>query len=262
MGAYNFFGPDLRAPEIMAILGCVGATAGAVSAIIVYAICSRKRRVLNWFEKDLLDQSEEAEKSSKKNANIQIQMGKSCEKDNQCVAGILANKIMKTHQINHRQSESIDEERAAVSASTSLIAPAPLPTGDVVLVGSDQRMVLVKGLSVSSRSSSYADSEDNDADATITSRGPGSSSTESESCCSDDLSCPRSPLETCGKIDMHVAYDKIEDALRIKISKVYDLIETTNPYVKIRLIPDRNCVKKTKIIKQTLKPGNYFTIFL
>lgn len=42
-------GLDPSAPEVIAILGALGATAGAVSAVIVYVLCGRRRRVpLNW----------------------------------------------------------------------------------------------------------------------------------------------------------------------------------------------------------------------
>lgn len=48
-GGTSNFGTTLdpRGPEIIAILGCIAATAGAVSAVIVYALCARKR-TLNW----------------------------------------------------------------------------------------------------------------------------------------------------------------------------------------------------------------------
>lgn len=60
---------DSHSAGAVAMLGTVGAATGALSAVLVYAMCVRRRRFpmfvpgggpLNWFEKDLLDRAKEA----------------------------------------------------------------------------------------------------------------------------------------------------------------------------------------------------------
>ncbi|XP_011500313.1 PREDICTED: synaptotagmin-5 [Ceratosolen solmsi marchali] len=236
---------DPHGPEIVAILGAIGATAGAVSAVVVYALCARRRRVhLNWFERDLLDRAEEAEKSLRGLTNLQPNIGilgkQSSGSDDWQLPrdGIFNNRVIETREVGRHLSECSCDE--ATTSSMSPLAP-PLPSGGA-LVASDERMVILRSLPRASYSGSDTSSQ------------ARLSSTDS-----DDLSCPRSANETRGELQLGITHDAPAGLLTVRLVqardlRARDLSETADPYAKIRLLPDRSTVKQTRIHKQTLNP--------
>ncbi|XP_001603471.2 synaptotagmin-5 [Nasonia vitripennis] len=252
---------DPHGPEIVAILGAIGATAGAVSAVVVYALCARRRRVpLNWFEKDLLDRAEEAEKSSREEhalASLHPTLGilgkqassgaasiKTEDEWQQPREGIFNNRVKETRDVGRHLSECSCDEAAGTSMSP--LAP-PLPGGGA-LVASDERMVILRSLPLTSCTSNGSESS------CSVSAHARLSSTDS-----DDISCPRSANETRGELQMSITYDAPDGILNVKLVeardlRARDLSETADPYAKIRLLPDRSTVKQTRIHKKTLNP--------
>ncbi|XP_014214415.1 synaptotagmin-5-like [Copidosoma floridanum] len=248
-----------RRPEILAVMLAVGATTGAVMAVIVYALCARRRNVsLNWFEKDLLERAESAERAQEAalvnlhptglllSAKQQLSPlgsaivgGRTIEEPGfQPREGIFNNRVREAREVGRHLSECSCDE----ATQNSPLAP-PLPGG--ALVASDERMVILRRLPLGSSS--------NGSDA-------GSSShTRLSSTDSDDISCPRSANETRGELKLGLTYDAPNGLLNVKLIeardlRARDLSETADPYAKIRLLPDRATVKQTAIHKQTLHP--------
>ncbi|XP_063990423.1 uncharacterized protein LOC135169394 [Diachasmimorpha longicaudata] len=153
---------DSHSAGVVAVLGTVGAATGAISAVLFYAVCMRRKGFtyfssgkgpLNWFEKDLLDRAKEAEESS---AEVFIELGNvasvTCASpvpkelsDNICDDVTWPRKdppydasVLNSVEVIHRLSSEGDDEP---KTPTSPFAP-PLPAGTVV--ASDERMVIVK----------------------------------------------------------------------------------------------------------------------
>ncbi|XP_057711428.1 synaptotagmin-10 isoform X2 [Corythoichthys intestinalis] len=70
---------------------------------------------------------------------------------------------------------------------------------------------------------------------------------------------PREPIETCGKLSFSLRYDYEEQALVVKILKGMDLpakdfTGTSDPYVKIYLLPERKKKFQTRVHRKNLNP--------
>uniref|UniRef100_A0A3B1JUW6 Synaptotagmin X n=1 Tax=Astyanax mexicanus TaxID=7994 RepID=A0A3B1JUW6_ASTMX len=69
----------------------------------------------------------------------------------------------------------------------------------------------------------------------------------------------KEPVETCGKLSFALSYDYEEQALVVRILKALDLpakdfTGTSDPYVKIYLLPERKKKYQTKVHRKTLNP--------
>uniref|UniRef100_A0A8C7X2E4 Synaptotagmin X n=1 Tax=Oryzias sinensis TaxID=183150 RepID=A0A8C7X2E4_9TELE len=69
----------------------------------------------------------------------------------------------------------------------------------------------------------------------------------------------RGPVETCGKLSFSLRYDYEEQALVVKILKALDLpakdfTGTSDPYVKIYLLPERKKKFQTRVHRKNLNP--------
>ncbi|CAM4563753.1 unnamed protein product [Leuciscus chuanchicus] len=69
----------------------------------------------------------------------------------------------------------------------------------------------------------------------------------------------KEPVETCGKLSFALSYDYEEQALMVRILKALDLpakdfTGTSDPYVKIYLLPDRKKKFQTRVHRKTLNP--------
>lgn len=69
----------------------------------------------------------------------------------------------------------------------------------------------------------------------------------------------REPVETCGKLSFSLHYDYEEQALVVKILKALDLpakdfTGTSDPYVKIYLLPERKKKFQTRVHRKNLNP--------
>lgn len=238
---------------IVAVLGTVGAATGAISAVIVYTICVRRKRLsllvsgrgpLNWFEKDLLNRAEEAAWPSK-DAFVGIGCNVTTE-----------NKTLK-HNNNHSEdeewssnyvfdsiaSDSPKKESEDISISpVSSFAP-PLPEGAVA--ASEKRMVIVKP-TLKTISDSY--SRLNNAEIETTSCYKLSSSSSMSS--SDEIK---------GELQIGLIYDASAGILTVRLVEAHDLHArelngTADPYAKVRLLPDWGNVWQTRIHRRTLNP--------
>uniref|UniRef100_A0A3Q1F3W1 C2 domain-containing protein n=1 Tax=Acanthochromis polyacanthus TaxID=80966 RepID=A0A3Q1F3W1_9TELE len=69
----------------------------------------------------------------------------------------------------------------------------------------------------------------------------------------------RIPVETCGKLSFSLRYDYEEQALVVRILKALDLpakdfTGTSDPYVKIYLLPERKKKFQTRVHRKNLNP--------
>ncbi|KAK3517305.1 hypothetical protein QTP70_002949 [Hemibagrus guttatus] len=69
----------------------------------------------------------------------------------------------------------------------------------------------------------------------------------------------KEPVETCGKLSFALKYDYEEQALVVRILKALDLpakdfTGTSDPYVKIYLLPERKKKFQTRVHRKTLNP--------
>ncbi|XP_030633731.1 synaptotagmin-10 [Chanos chanos] len=69
----------------------------------------------------------------------------------------------------------------------------------------------------------------------------------------------KEPVETCGKLSFALSYDYEEQALVVRILKALDLpakdfTGTSDPYVKIYLLPERKKKFQTRVHRKTLNP--------
>lgn len=69
----------------------------------------------------------------------------------------------------------------------------------------------------------------------------------------------KQPVETCGKLSFALKYDYEEQALVVRILKALDLpakdfTGTSDPYVKIYLLPERKKKFQTRVHRKTLNP--------
>ncbi|XP_061662195.1 synaptotagmin-10 isoform X2 [Syngnathoides biaculeatus] len=70
---------------------------------------------------------------------------------------------------------------------------------------------------------------------------------------------PREPVQTCGKISFSLRYDYEEQALVVRILRGFDLpakdfTGTSDPYVKIYLLPERKKKFQTRVHRKNLNP--------
>ncbi|KAG7246083.1 hypothetical protein CRUP_032376, partial [Coryphaenoides rupestris] len=70
---------------------------------------------------------------------------------------------------------------------------------------------------------------------------------------------PREPLEPCGKLSFSLRYDHEEQCLVVRILKALDLpakdfTGTSDPYVKMYLLPDRKKKFQTRVHRKNLNP--------
>ncbi|XP_015436736.1 PREDICTED: synaptotagmin-5 [Dufourea novaeangliae] len=240
---------DVHDIGIVAVLGSVGAATGAISAVLVYSICVRRRRSLNWFEKDLLNRAEEAVRSSKEvfvglgsNVSLNRENKTSKSNDNQSDVEWQSNYILDSiasdspKRVLQYLSESED-----ISSPINTFAP-PLPEGTVA--ASEKRMVIVKP----SRSIINSCSRLNSSETETTSSYKLSSSTSVSS--SDEIR---------GELQIGLIYDANAGILTVRLVEAHDLHArelsgTVDPYAKVRLLPDWSNVWQTRIHRRTLNP--------
>lgn len=253
---------DVHGAGVVAVLGTVGAATGAISAVIVYTICARRRRLpllnsgggpLNWFEKDLLDRAEEAAKSSKdvfvglSNSVSRNRDGKSPrnsdsrdEDEWRSHDRLLEETVDKKSSPGGRLLELLSESDDLPVTPVSPLAP-PLPEGAVV--ASERRMVILKPAPRSLDSSqSRLSSLDIEPSHRLSSTSSASSAEFDEA-----------------ELHLSISYDSAAGILAVKLHAAYslparELSGTANPYAKIRLLPDRSNVWQTKIHRRTLNP--------
>ncbi|KAG7205566.1 hypothetical protein KM043_007538 [Ampulex compressa] len=251
---------DVHGAGVVAVLGTVGAATGAISAVIVYTICARRRRLpllptgggpLNWFERDLLDRAEEAARSSK---DVLVGLG----------SGVALGRENKTPK--HSDSRSDDEEWQSDHVFDSIASDSPrrvlqhlsesddipvspmsplappLPEGAVV--ASEKRMVIVKPptRSIDGTHSRLSSAEIDTPRHKLSSSSSTSSSDESR-----------------GELQLGLIYDAPAGILTVMLIEAHELRArelsgTADPYAKIRLLPDRSNVWQTRIHKRTLNP--------
>ncbi|XP_023975662.2 synaptotagmin-6 isoform X2 [Physeter macrocephalus] len=69
----------------------------------------------------------------------------------------------------------------------------------------------------------------------------------------------KTEAKTCGKINFSLRYDYENETLIVRILKAFDLpakdfCGSSDPYVKIYLLPDRKCKLQTRVHRKTLNP--------
>ncbi|XP_071644099.1 synaptotagmin-1-like isoform X1 [Temnothorax longispinosus] len=246
---------DVHGAGVVAILGTVGAATGAISAVIVYTICARRRRLLtsvggplNWFEKDLLDRAEEAAKSSKdvlvgvalSRENKIIRRNDSQSDDDEWQSDHVFDSIASDspRRVMHHLSESDDISPSPMSP----LAP-PIPEGTVI--ASEKRMIIVRP---PPRSIDGSYSRLNSVEIESSPRHKLSSSSSTSS--SDEIR---------GELKLGLIYDVNAGILTVRLIEAHDLRARelsgiADPYAKIRLLPDRNNVWQTTIHRRTLNP--------
>ncbi|KAM6979665.1 synaptotagmin-6 [Aplochiton taeniatus] len=74
-----------------------------------------------------------------------------------------------------------------------------------------------------------------------------------------EQSSKHSPVKTCGKINFSLKYDYESEALLVNILKAFglpakDFCGSSDPYVKIYLLPDRKRKYQTRVHRKTLNP--------
>ncbi|XP_014607577.1 PREDICTED: synaptotagmin-5 [Polistes canadensis] len=252
---------DVHGAGVVAVLGTVGAATGAISAVIVYTICARRRRSpllpsgvgpLNWFEKDLLNRAEEAARSSK---DVLVGLGSSVSlgRDNRTLKHSASRSDDEESQsdhvfdsiasdsprkIRHHLSESDDIPPSPMSPLTP-----PLPEGAVV--ASEKRMVIVRH---PPRSLDSCHSRLNSLEIESEPRNKLSSSSSTSS--TDEFR---------GELEIGLIHDASTGILSVRLIearnlRARELSGTADPYAKIRLLPDRSNVWQTRIHKRTLNP--------
>ncbi|XP_070156232.1 synaptotagmin-1-like isoform X2 [Polyergus mexicanus] len=249
---------DVHGAGVVAVLGTVGAATGAISAVIVYTICARRRRLplltsvggpLNWFEKDLLDRAEEAARSSK-----DVLVGVALSRDNKIIRRSDSHSDDDEWQSDHvfdsiasdsprRVMQHLSESDDIPPSPMSPLAP-PLPEGTVV--ASEKRMVIVRP---PPRSIDGSQSRLNSVEIIESTRRHKLSSSSSTS----------SSDEIRGELKLGLIYDASAGILTVRLIEAHDLRARelsgiADPYAKIRLLPDRNNVWQTTIHRRTLNP--------
>ncbi|GAB1869522.1 Synaptotagmin-3 [Camponotus japonicus] len=246
---------DVHGAGVVAVLGTVGAATGAISAVIVYTICARRRRLLtsvggplNWFEKDLLNRAEEAARSSKDvlvgvalSRDNKIKRSDSHSDDDEWQSDHVFDSIASDspRRIMQHLSESDDIPPSPMSP----LAP-PLPEGAVV--ASEKRMVIVRP---PPRSIDGSQSRLNSIEIVESTRRHKLSSSSSTSS-SDEIK---------GELKLGLIYDATAGILTVRLIEAHDLRARelsgiADPYAKIRLLPDRSNVWQTTIHRRTLNP--------
>ncbi|XP_066592989.1 synaptotagmin-1-like [Prorops nasuta] len=254
---------DIHGAGVVAVLGTVGAATGAISAVLVYTICSRRRRStllrsgsgpLNWFERDLLDRAEEAARSSK-DALVSLGSGVTLGLESKISKGSDSRTDDEEWQFDHvfdsvacdsprrnmvlqHLSESEDNHAAPISP----IAP-PLPEGAVA--ASEKRMVILRP---PCRSLDESRSRLNSVEFQTCSRHKLSSSSSASS--TDD---------SRGELQLSLMFNKSAGIVTVKLIEAHDLRArklsgTADPYAKIRLLPDCSNIWQTRVHRRTLNP--------
>ncbi|KAF7384130.1 hypothetical protein HZH66_012380 [Vespula vulgaris] len=252
---------DVHGAGVVAVLGTVGAATGAISAVIVYTICTRRRRLplltsgvgpLNWFEKDLLNRAEEAARSSKDvlvGLGSSVSLGRDSRTPKHSASRSDDEEWQSDHvfdsiasdsprKIRHHLSESDDIPASPMSP----LAP-PLPEGAVV--ASEKRMVIVKH---PPRSLDSSHSRLNSLEIESEPRNKLSSSSSTSS--TDEFR---------GDLEIGLIHDAPAGILTVRLLearnlRARELSGTADPYAKIRLLPDRSNVWQTRIHRRTLNP--------
>ncbi|XP_036147145.1 synaptotagmin-6 [Monomorium pharaonis] len=246
---------DVHGAGVIAILGTVGAATGALSAVIVYTICARRRRLLtsiggplNWFEKDLLDRAEEAAKSSK-----DVLVGVALSRDNKGIRQNDSHSDDDEWQSDHvfdsiasdspkRVIQHLSESDGTSPSPVSPLAPL-IPEG--TLIASEKRMIIVRP---PPRSIDECYSKLCSVEVESTPRHKLSSSSSTSSC--DEIR---------GELKLGLLYDANAGILTVRLIEAHDLrarelSDIADPYAKIRLLPDRNNIWQTRIHRRTLNP--------
>ncbi|XP_032672796.1 synaptotagmin-2-like [Odontomachus brunneus] len=250
---------DVHGAGVVAVLGTVGAATGAISAVIVYTICARRRRLpllttgpLNWFERDLLDRAEEAARSSK-DVLVGLGSGVALSRDNKISRRSNSQSDDDEWQSDHvfdsiasdsprRVRQHLSESDDIPPSPMSPLAP-PLPEGAVV--ASEKRMVIVRP---PTRSIDGSHSRLNSVEIESAPRHKLSSSSSTSS--SDEVR---------GELKLGLIYDENAGILTVRLIEAHDLRARelsgiADPYAKIRLLPDRSNVWQTTIHRRTLNP--------
>ncbi|XP_024944967.1 synaptotagmin-5 isoform X2 [Cephus cinctus] len=245
---------DAHGVGVVVALGLVGAAAGAILAILVYAICARRRLPLlgpaggplNWFEKDLLER-EEAARS--KEALVGLGIGTGGGNGSRAPSQGSEDKIW-PHNLMHDNlalessgvslSECDSAPVSPVSPIGSGVAP-PLPGGP--LVASEKHVVVARPRTVASMHTRLDHTKIDTALYQKQSIAMTPSSTE----------------DVRGELQLALAYDAPAAILTVRLIEAHDLQArelsgTADPYAKIRLLPDRSNVWQTRIHKRTLNP--------
>nr|XP_012225419.1 PREDICTED: synaptotagmin-2 [Linepithema humile] len=249
---------DVHGAGVVAVLGTVGAATGAISAVIVYTICARRRRLplltsaggpLNWFERDLLDRAEEAARSSK-----DVLVGVALSRDNKIIRHSNSHSDDDEWQSDHVfDSIASDSPRKVIQhlSESDDIPPSPLsplapPLPEGAVAASEKRMIIVRP---SLRSIDGSHSRLNSVEIESAPRHKLSSSSSSTST-SDEIR---------GELKLGLIYDSNAGILTVRLIEAHDLRARelsgiADPYAKIRLLPDRSNVWQTTIHRRTLNP--------
>ncbi|XP_012225419.2 synaptotagmin-5 [Linepithema humile] len=249
---------DVHGAGVVAVLGTVGAATGAISAVIVYTICARRRRLplltsaggpLNWFERDLLDRAEEAARSSK-----DVLVGVALSRDNKIIRHSNSHLDDDEWQSDHVfDSIASDSPRKVIQhlSESDDIPPSPLsplapPLPEGAVAASEKRMIIVRP---SLRSIDGSHSRLNSVEIESAPRHKLSSSSSSTST-SDEIR---------GELKLGLIYDSNAGILTVRLIEAHDLRARelsgiADPYAKIRLLPDRSNVWQTTIHRRTLNP--------
>ncbi|XP_011335596.1 synaptotagmin-2 [Ooceraea biroi] len=252
---------DVHGAGVVAVLGTVGAATGAISAVIVYTICARRRRLplltsvggpLNWFEKDLLDRAEEAARSSK-DVLVGLGSGVALSRDNKITRRSDSHSDDDEWQSDHVfDSIASDSPRRVMHhlSESDNIPPSPMspltpPLPEGAVVASEKRMVIVKP---PTRSLDGSQSRLNSVEIESAPRHKLSSSSSTSS--SDEIR---------GELKLGLLYDANAGILTVRLIEAHDLRARelsgiADPYAKIRLLPDRSNVWQTTIHRRTLNP--------
>ncbi|KAL2750697.1 synaptotagmin-2-like [Vespula maculifrons] len=260
---------DVHGAGVVAVLGTVGAATGAISAVIVYTICTRRRRLplltsgvgpLNWFEKDLLNRAEEAARSSKDvlvGLGSSVSLGRDSRTPKHSASRSDDEEWQSDHVFDSIASDSPRKIRHHLSESDDIppspmspLAP-PLPEGAVV--ASEKRMVIVKH---PPRSLDSSHSRLNSLEIESEPRNK----VRKNDC--DNLSSSSSTSSTDefrGDLEIGLIHDAPAGILTVRLLearnlRARELSGTADPYAKIRLLPDRSNVWQTRIHRRTLNP--------
>ncbi|XP_034934372.1 synaptotagmin-1-like [Chelonus insularis] len=239
---------DSHSASAVAILSTIGAATGALSAVIFYAVCIRRRfplfipggGPLNWFEKDLLERAKETAKASTEKFAELGKVGNILGRDpvNNVKDGIFDNI---TWQQKNQQFDTISETADNDVPKTPLTPFTPSLLEDTVF-SSNERMVVVK---VQPKISNGSTLSSTDSDSGYRKQSSWSSSSSLD--------------ESGGELQLSLFYDTTRGILSVKLIEARDLKPrelsgNADPYAKIRLLPDRSNTLQTKVHKRTLNP--------
>ncbi|XP_046414448.1 synaptotagmin-6 isoform X1 [Neodiprion pinetum] len=226
-------------------LGAAGAGVGTLLAILVYAVCARRRVLLgavggplNWFEKDLLDRAETARS---KEVLVGLGTGTSGSEDKVWPHNAAHDNLALESSGAVSLSESESALISPVSPGGPGIAP-PLPGGP--LVASEKLVILAKPRTIPSM---HTRLDHTKIDTALYQQVNSGATSPSES------------EDSRGELQLSLFYDAPAGILTVRLIEAHDLQAremsgTADPYAKIRLLPDRSNVWQTRIHKRTLNP--------